>query len=67
MKIDQNRSKNKFFCLTQTLITVRYQIAVGTSPGGGQIRAFYSIPASSKHHTVSRLNLDGYRQVSPYQ
>lgn len=58
---------NKLFCLTQTFDCVRYQIAVGTSPGGGQIRAFYSIPASSKHHTVSRLNLDGYRQVSPYQ
>ncbi|XP_062596534.1 uncharacterized protein LOC134257978, partial [Saccostrea cucullata] len=42
---------------------VEYQIAVGTSPGGGQIKAFYSIPADSKHHTVTELNLDGYRQV----
>lgn len=41
----------------------RYQVAVGTTPGGGQVKAFYKIPADSKHHTVTGLNLDGYRQV----
>jgi hypothetical protein len=37
---------------------------VGTSPGGGQVKAFYTIPANSQYHTVSGLNLNGYRQVS---
>lgn len=41
----------------------RYQIAVGTSPGGGQVKAFYTIPAGSQQHTVSGLNLNGYRKV----
>lgn len=41
----------------------RYQIAVGTSPGGGQVKAFYTIPAGNQHHTVSGLNLNGYRKV----
>lgn len=41
----------------------RYQIAVGTSPGGGQIQSFIPIPLSSKHYTVGGLNLNGQRQV----
>lgn len=48
-----------------TFMFYRYQVAVGTSPGGGQVKAFYRIPTESKHHTVTGLNLDGYRQVSP--
>ena len=41
----------------------RYQIAVGTSPGGGQVKAFYTIPSGSQYHTISGLNLNGYRKV----
>jgi hypothetical protein len=53
------------FELTDYCLMDRYQVAVGTSPGGGQVKAFYRIPMDSKHHTVTELNLDGYRQVSP--
>lgn len=42
----------------------RYQIAVGTSPGGGQVKAFYTIPSGSQYHTISGLNLNGYRKVN---
>lgn len=44
-------------------VFVRYQIAVGTSPGGGQIQSFIPIPLDSKHYTVGGLNLNGQRQV----
>ncbi|VDI73733.1 Hypothetical predicted protein, partial [Mytilus galloprovincialis] len=42
---------------------VGYQIAVGTTPGGGQIKAFFDIPEDARHYAVSGLNLMGYRKV----
>ncbi|KAK3104702.1 hypothetical protein FSP39_008103 [Pinctada imbricata] len=42
---------------------VELQVAVGTSAGGGQIKAFETIPLDSKHYTVGGLNLNGHRQV----
>lgn len=41
----------------------RYQIAVGTTPGGGQIRSFLSIPSGVQYFTITGLNLYGYRKV----
>ncbi|XP_071123199.1 uncharacterized protein [Mytilus edulis] len=42
---------------------VRYQIAVGTTSGGGQIRSFFDIPIYAQYHTVTGLDLMGYRTV----
>ena len=41
----------------------RYQIAVGTSAGGGQIRAFFDVPLDTRYYQVKGLNLNGERQV----
>ncbi|KAJ8321023.1 hypothetical protein KUTeg_002610 [Tegillarca granosa] len=40
-----------------------YHIAVGTTPGGGQIKPFFKIPITSKYYTVSGLNLNGQRKI----
>ncbi|CAG2187681.1 unnamed protein product [Mytilus edulis] len=42
---------------------VRYQIAVGTTPGGGQIRSFFDIPIYAQYYTVTGLDLMGYKTV----
>ncbi|VDI67222.1 Hypothetical predicted protein [Mytilus galloprovincialis] len=42
---------------------VGYQIAVGTTPGGGQIKAFFDVPQDARYYTVSGLYLMGYRKV----
>ena len=42
----------------------RYQIAVGTSAGGGQIKAFFDVPLDTRYYQVKGLNLHGERQVS---
>ncbi|CAG2236309.1 unnamed protein product [Mytilus edulis] len=42
---------------------VGYQIAVGTTPGGGQIKAFFDVPQDARYYTVSGLSLMGYRKV----
>ncbi|XP_071152144.1 uncharacterized protein, partial [Mytilus edulis] len=42
---------------------VGYQIAVGTTPGGGQIKAFFDVPQHDRYYTVSGLSLKGYRKV----
>ncbi|XP_076086943.1 uncharacterized protein LOC143057517 [Mytilus galloprovincialis] len=42
---------------------VGYQIAVGTTPGGGQIKAFFDVPQDARYYTVSGLSLKGYRKV----
>lgn len=54
----------RFLLRVSCLPCVRYQIAVGTSPGGGQIQSFIPIPLNSKHYTVGGLNLNGERQVT---
>ncbi|KAK3788402.1 hypothetical protein RRG08_044436, partial [Elysia crispata] len=41
----------------------RYQIAVGTSAGGGQIRAFFDVPLDTRYYQVKGLNLNGERQI----
>ena len=41
-----------------------YQVAVGTSPGGGQVRSFFEIPQGVKFYAIEGLNLMGYRLVS---
>ncbi|XP_063408918.1 uncharacterized protein LOC134692399 [Mytilus trossulus] len=42
---------------------VGYQISVGTTPGGGQIKAFFDVPQGARYYTVSGLSLMGYRKV----
>ncbi|VDI71255.1 Hypothetical predicted protein, partial [Mytilus galloprovincialis] len=42
---------------------VGYQIAVGSTPGGGQIKAFFDVPQDARYYTVSGLSLKGYRKV----
>ncbi|XP_076085326.1 uncharacterized protein LOC143056125 [Mytilus galloprovincialis] len=43
----------------------RYQIALGTTPGGGQIKPFFDINLEDgvRYYTISSLNLVGYRVV----
>jgi hypothetical protein len=42
----------------------RYQLAVGTSPGGGQIKHFMDVPIDFTHYTVQGLDLSGESRVS---
>ena len=44
----------------------RYQIALGTTPGGGQIKPFFDIDLEDgvRYYTIGGLNLVGYRVVS---
>ncbi|XP_064646203.1 uncharacterized protein LOC135499389 [Lineus longissimus] len=41
----------------------RYQLAVGTSPGGANIKQFFDIPVSSTHYVITDLDLNGVRQI----
>jgi hypothetical protein len=41
----------------------RYEVAVGTTPGGGQIKPFFSIPVNTQYYTVTGLALDGLSKV----
>ncbi|XP_052081235.1 uncharacterized protein LOC127719259 [Mytilus californianus] len=36
---------------------VGYQIAVGTTPGGGQITSFFDIPEDARHYTVPYITI----------
>ncbi|VDI54125.1 Hypothetical predicted protein [Mytilus galloprovincialis] len=40
-----------------------YEIAVGTTPGGGQIKPFFTIQAETNYYTVTGLNLNGLKKV----
>jgi len=40
-----------------------YEISVGTTPGGGQIKPFFRIDATHNAYTVSNIDLNGQRQV----
>ncbi|CAC5409205.1 unnamed protein product [Mytilus coruscus] len=40
-----------------------YEIAVGTTPGGGQIKTFFSIHPETNYYTVTGLNLNGLTKV----
>ncbi|XP_052081925.1 uncharacterized protein LOC127719726 isoform X2 [Mytilus californianus] len=44
---------------------LRYQIALGTTPGGGQIKPFFDIDLEDgvRYYTIGGLNLVGYRVV----
>ncbi|XP_046574117.1 uncharacterized protein LOC124282192 [Haliotis rubra] len=43
---------------------VKYEIAVGTSPGGGQLRGFFETDDVTKRYlSVTGLNLKGVRQI----
>ncbi|XP_041378093.1 uncharacterized protein LOC121390363 [Gigantopelta aegis] len=42
---------------------VRYQVAVGNTPGGGQIRPLFDIPLDKHYLTIQDLVLKGERQV----
>ncbi|XP_076085507.1 uncharacterized protein LOC143056307 [Mytilus galloprovincialis] len=44
---------------------LRYQIALGTTPGGGQIKPFFDIDLEDgvRSYTIGALNLVGYRVV----
>ena len=41
----------------------RYEVAVGTTPGGGQIKPFFSVPVNTQYYTVTGLALDGLTKV----
>lgn len=38
-------------------------LAVGTVPGGAQVKAFFEIPSTSYNYVINDLNLVGLRQV----
>ena len=42
----------------------RYEVAVGTTPGGGQIKPFFSVPVDTQYYTVTGLALDGLTKVN---
>jgi hypothetical protein len=44
-------------------IVYRYEMAVGTTPGGAQIQSFTAIPAGSLYHTIG--GLDGKQHSHP--
>lgn len=44
----------------------RYQIALGTTPGGGQIKPFFDISIDVKYFTIGGLDLMGQRKVSQF-
>jgi hypothetical protein len=45
-------------------IVYRYEMAVGTTPGGAQIQSFTAIPAGSLYHTIGGLSMTGNTIVS---
>ncbi|VDI79784.1 Hypothetical predicted protein [Mytilus galloprovincialis] len=40
-----------------------YEVAVGTTPGGGQVKPFFSIPMGTSYYSVTGLNLNGLKKV----
>ena len=55
-------STEEIYMLTFELF-YRYEVAVGTTPGGGQIKPFFSIPVNTQYYTVTGLALDGLSKV----
>jgi len=45
-------------------IVYRYEMAVGTTPGGAQIQSFTAIPVGSLYHTIGGLSMTGNTIVS---
>ena len=41
----------------------RYEVAVGTSVGGGQLRPLEEVPSGQRYHMVKGLNLMGLYKV----
>ena len=55
-------STEEIYMLTFELV-YRYEVAVGTTPGGGQIKPFFSVPVDTQYYTVTGLALDGLTKV----
>jgi hypothetical protein len=55
-------STEEIYMLTFELF-YRYEVAVGTTPGGGQIKPFFGIPVNTQYYTVTGLALDGLSKV----
>ena len=55
-------STEEIYMLTFELV-YRYEVAVGTTPGGGQIKPFFSVPVNTQYYTVTGLALDGLSKV----
>ena len=55
-------STEEIYMLTFELV-YRYEVAVGTTPGGGQIKPFFSVPVNTQYYTVTGLALDGLTKV----
>jgi hypothetical protein len=43
---------------------VSYYLAVGTSPGGGQIKPFFGVPVTVNYYLITGLSLKGKEKVS---
>ncbi|KAL3873866.1 hypothetical protein ACJMK2_036950, partial [Sinanodonta woodiana] len=41
----------------------KYQLGVGTTPGGTQLKSFFDVPAESNNYVIKGLDLYGLRQV----
>ena len=41
----------------------RYEVAVGTSAGGGELRPLEEVPSGQRYHKVQGLNLMGLHKV----
>ena len=55
-------SIEEIYMLTFALF-YRYEVAVGTTLGGGQIKPFFSVPVDTQYYTVTGLALDGLTKV----
>ena len=55
-------STEEIYMLTFELF-YRYEVAVGTTSGGGQIKQFFSVPVNTQYYTVTGLALDGLSKV----
>ncbi|KAK6174798.1 hypothetical protein SNE40_013376 [Patella caerulea] len=42
---------------------VKYEVAIGSTPGGGQIKPFFTVPVEKRYLTVKNLMLRGMKQV----
>lgn len=42
-----------------------YHLAVGTTPGGGQVQQFFEVPVTKTNHVITGLTLKGLRKVQP--
>ncbi|KAK3101942.1 hypothetical protein FSP39_007535 [Pinctada imbricata] len=41
----------------------RYEVAVGTTSGGGQVKKYSAVPSGVRYHAIEGLNLLNYRQL----